>query len=106
MQNKIHRCNVLTAFILDQGQVTEYFCRITLVMYLVYYNDLIAGSESQTMYTVSLVNHGTIFMHGVESDASMKYYIDLDKIIYCMFLSTDKIVTFEFPPFFFFCFVL
>ena len=37
----------LTACILDQGQEIKYFCRISLVMYLVYYNYSNAGPECQ-----------------------------------------------------------
>ena len=33
--------------ILDQGQVTNYFCWISLVMYLVYYNYSNTGPECQ-----------------------------------------------------------
>ena len=39
--------NLLSACILDQGQVTKYFCVISLVMYLVYYNYSNAGPECQ-----------------------------------------------------------
>ena len=31
----------------DNGQATTYFCKISMVMYLVYYNYSIAGNESQ-----------------------------------------------------------
>ena len=37
----------LPACNLDQGLVTKYFCRISLVMYLVYCNLSIAGPECQ-----------------------------------------------------------
>ena len=40
-------CIVLTTCILDQGQVIKYLCRISLVMYLVYYNYSNAGPECQ-----------------------------------------------------------
>ena len=37
----------MTAYILDQAQVTKYFCRMSLVTYLVYYRYSNAGSECQ-----------------------------------------------------------
>ena len=40
--------------ILDQGQVIKYFCRIYLVMYLVYYNYSNARPECQA-------NPGSVF---------------------------------------------
>ena len=36
--------------ILDQGQGMKYFCRISLVMYLVYYNYSNAGPECQAKH--------------------------------------------------------
>ena len=40
---------------LDQGQVTNYFCRISLVMYLVYYNYSNAGPECQAKENLYMV---------------------------------------------------
>ena len=42
--------------ILDQGQVPKYFCRISLVMYLVYNNHSNAGPECQAMVWVVICN--------------------------------------------------
>ena len=39
---------------MDQGQVIKYFCRISLVMYLVYYNFSNARPECQAKLIVAL----------------------------------------------------
>ena len=49
LQSKTYLGNVLTACILDQGQVTKDFCRISLVMYLVYYSYSNTVSKCQAM---------------------------------------------------------
>ena len=51
LHNKTYECNVLFACILDQEQVTKYFCCISSVMYLVYYNCSNAGPECQASRT-------------------------------------------------------
>ena len=43
--------------ILDQGQVIKYFCRISLVTYLVYYNYSNAGPEYQAMLIAFVSSH-------------------------------------------------
>ena len=46
-----------TLFFLDQGQVIKYFCRISLVMYPVYYNYSNATTECQaTTFVYSVKN--------------------------------------------------
>ena len=46
------QCSLCLTCILDQGQVTKYFCRMSLVMYLVYYNYSNAGPECQANHAL------------------------------------------------------
>ena len=60
------------ACILDQGQVIKYFCRISLVMYLVYYNYSSAGPECQAndLHVISKL----FYSHAGDEDFRLTLY--------------------------------